>query len=96
MNSKTYEIQETVEWLKGRFGPSLVVVDHWESDMAATGLAIESQPDRLVYIATEAPPNTYFVELETAPSMVPNYLTQRLVNFMLLIESGWRLSWTIT
>ena len=67
MNSKTYEIQETVEWLKGRFGPSLVVVDHWESDMAATGLEIESQPDRLVYIATEAPPNTYFVELETAP-----------------------------
>ena len=67
MNSKTYEIQETVEWLKGRFGPSLVVVDHWESDMAATGLAIESQPDHLVYIATEAPPTTYFVELETAP-----------------------------
>jgi uncharacterized protein (DUF433 family) len=63
-------IRHVVTWLKGRLHQSLVILDHWDGDMSAIGLARPESPDQLVYIPTwDRAPGRYLVELETAPAL---------------------------
>ena len=52
-----------------RFGAdSIVVIDHWEDDDRAIGIASSRDPARLVYVAAlEDAPGAYDLALEDAP-----------------------------
>jgi hypothetical protein len=68
MEEKTPEVREVVAWLNEHVDVELLIVDHWEADLCAIGLAIPGDPRRLVYISTwNRPQNSFFVELEAAP-----------------------------
>lgn len=42
-----------------------IVVDHWDADLHAIGIAHREDPRRLVYISTfDEPPDTYYFECE--------------------------------
>ncbi len=44
------------------------IVDHWEADLLAIGIASTAQPKLLVYVSTRnQPPGTYFYECESPP-----------------------------
>jgi len=55
--------------LKLRLGPNAFeVVDDWDADLFAIGIARPDKPDVLVYICTFGrPPDEYFVSLELPP-----------------------------
>jgi hypothetical protein len=67
MGNKIPEIAELVAWLQGNFEQELVVVDHWDADRCAVGVALEGDPYQLVYFAAVDPRAGYVVELESAP-----------------------------
>jgi hypothetical protein len=51
------------------------VVDHWEADLHAIGVAAQGNPDHLVYVCTFGqPPGTVAYECETPGTDVP-YVT---------------------
>jgi hypothetical protein len=64
MPRKSAEIEWLISWLQDRLGPDLVVIDHWDDEFAA-GVALASDPQRLVYVAAKSP--GYFVEFENVP-----------------------------
>jgi hypothetical protein len=65
--SKDPEIREVLSWLRDRVGP-FRVIDHWDADLCAVGVAAIHDPQQLVYISSwNRPTGRYFVELETAP-----------------------------
>jgi hypothetical protein len=64
--SKDAKISEVLLWLKDRIG-SFSVIDHWEGDRRAIGVAAKHNPKQLVYICYEGRSDDYSVELETAP-----------------------------
>jgi hypothetical protein len=67
--NKAKEIQAVLAWLREQLGDRFVVIDHWDADLNAIGVASPEDPHRLVYIcAGSEEPERYFVELETAPS----------------------------
>ena len=67
-NDKDDEIRDLLSWLRSRLGQNFVVIDHWEADRSAVGVAATDDPKQLVYIASRGQPaGPYFVELETAP-----------------------------
>jgi hypothetical protein len=67
--SKDAEIREVLSWLRDRLGPTFLVIDHWDGDLCATGVAAMHDPQQLVYISSwNRPSGHYFVELETAPA----------------------------
>ena len=68
MSEKATEIEDRIAWLRGHFGPSLLVVDHWECDLGAMGVALDHDHKRLVYVAVSGAPTEYLAELETAPT----------------------------
>src|SRR5262249_42745761 len=68
MNDKLPVVVELVAWLQAKFGPTLIVVDHWNADLTAIGVALKTDPQRLAYIAALPPSDRYFIELETAPT----------------------------
>jgi len=56
--------------LKGRLGEhTFQVVDHWENDAFAIGIARPDRPGHLAYVSTLSnEPDAYFVSLELPPS----------------------------
>jgi hypothetical protein len=67
--SKDAEIREVLSWLRDRLGPTFLVIDHWDGDLCAIGVAATHDPKQLVYISSwNRPGGRYFVELETAPA----------------------------
>ena len=69
VSDKSEAINDLIAWLQERVGNGLVALDHWDADPNAIGVALQSDPEQLVYIAAYGPPNDYYVELETAPSI---------------------------
>jgi len=68
-NDKDDEIRDLLSWLRSRLGQNFVVIDHWESDRSAVGVAATDDPRQLVYIASRGQTaGPYFVELEASPS----------------------------
>ncbi|MEZ4462461.1 MAG: hypothetical protein R3E66_22605 [bacterium] len=46
--------------------PSWILVDHWEADLCAIGIAEAHEPRRLAYVSTwKQPAGRYFLELES-------------------------------
>jgi hypothetical protein len=69
ISRKDAEIRNVLSWLSNRFGPNFLVVDNWEADRYAIGVAAIHDPKRLVYISSWGrPTGHYSVELETAPT----------------------------
>jgi hypothetical protein len=69
ITGKDAEIRAVLSWLGDRLGPTFVVVDHWDGDLCAIGVAATHDPKQLVYISSwNRPGGRYFVELETAPA----------------------------
>lgn len=57
-------VQNINPWARG-----WMIVDHWNADRYAIGIAARSNPDRLVYLSSWGKaPGRFFVELET-PAM---------------------------
>jgi uncharacterized protein (DUF433 family) len=81
---KDKAIQHVVGWLEDRLRGSLVILDHWDGDLSAVGIARPESPDNLVYISTWGrSPGRYFVELEAPPapgSELPYEITGRYEN----------------
>jgi hypothetical protein len=73
--NKEAVVVETLNDLRARLGSSAFqIVDHWETDRAAIGVARHDQPDQLVYFCSYGDlPRRYFVSLE-APAVVENEL----------------------
>jgi len=63
-------VVEALAALRARFGDELTVVDHWEGDLMAIGVARADALDCLVYLSTaQRAPGRYYVDLELpAPS----------------------------
>ena len=66
MTKKSKRIRRLVAWLRPQV--EFAIVDHWEGDLIAIGLACKEDHHQLVYIAEKQGKRTYFVELETAPN----------------------------
>ena len=65
---KDRSVIDTVAALQARLGSDLVVVDHWDADLTATGVGRSSDPARLVYFSIlDRAPNRYYVDLEFPP-----------------------------
>ena len=59
---------DTVAALHARLGDQLVVVDHWEADRTAIGVARADNTGRLVYFSIwNRSPNRYYVDVEFPP-----------------------------
>lgn len=54
-----------------------IVVDHWEADCMAIGIATPADPRRLVYVSMyDEEPNRYYYECEIPAGSAPNeYVT---------------------
>jgi hypothetical protein len=68
---KAPELIEAVSAIRRRIGDTMVVVDHWESDLMAVGIAREGSEQRLAYISVRPSPNgsRYYVALENPPRL---------------------------
>jgi hypothetical protein len=54
------------------------VVDYWEADLHAIGVASPNNPDHLVYVCSfEQPPGTFVYECETSNAEIPHATTSR-------------------
>ena len=64
------EVLDTLRRLRERFGVgTFVVLDDWDADLAAVGIARPDVPERLVYFAVKpAEGGEYFVSLEDPPA----------------------------
>ena len=77
LGEKDPTIQRVIERLAGRFGRgAFAIVDHWDGDLCAIGIARPDDHGTLAYICTFGEPeNCYYVELELPPpadSDMPN------------------------
>ena len=89
-NDKDDEIRDLLSWLRSRLGQNFVVIDHWEADRSAIGVAATDDPKQLVYIASRGQPaGPYFVELETHRVGDPISRTQRLADSRPLTENSY-------
>ena len=66
---KDESIIRLLDRLRGRLGAGAFdVVDHWEGDLCAVGIARPDEHGVLVYVCTaHEPEDTYFVSLELPP-----------------------------
>lgn len=66
---KLPEVIQVVDALRLRLGDALVVVDHWEGDLAAVGVALRGAAQRLAYVLRKSSPRrpTFYVALELPP-----------------------------
>lgn len=64
---KDQSIEDLVQTLRAALGSdSFQVVDHWDADLHAIGIAACHDSRRLVYISTcDEPPGRYYFECET-------------------------------
>jgi hypothetical protein len=64
-------INELLDCLHDRLGPdAFVLVDHWESDPCAVGIASPRDHGVLAYVSTFGqPPGRYDVEMELPPAL---------------------------
>ena len=89
---KNNQTLQMLEQLKQRLGVGAFnVVDHWEGDLQAVGIAHPSDEYQLVYIAADQLSGKLYVELETAAragSQVPYSISGRYpsVTFDELVE----------
>jgi len=69
-SDKNQEIIDVLARLQQMFGEGCFdIVDHWDADLNAIGIANPADHGRLAYIAINNDhPNGYFVELELPPS----------------------------
>jgi hypothetical protein len=66
---KDTRVTATLIELERRLGQGAFrIVDHWEADLRAIGIAHPHDDHRLAYIAMGEVDATYFLELETAPA----------------------------
>jgi hypothetical protein len=69
VENKDQEIHTLIAWLRDHLLIDFVVVDHWDADRFAIGVAAPVDLHRLVYISSwKRPTNQYFVALETSPA----------------------------
>lgn len=62
---KDESIIRTLHSLRERFGDALMVVDHWDADLVAVGVATLASARPLVYFSTwKREPGRYYVDLE--------------------------------
>ena len=66
LKNKDESIVALIKLIEARYGWELIkVVDHWEADMCAIGIASTTDIDALVYISTfEKREDEYYFELE--------------------------------
>jgi hypothetical protein len=89
---KDDDIMRMLAKLQQRLGVgAFQVVDHWEADLRAIGIADPLDEHRLAYIAAVDPAGNFYVELEDAPpvgSELPYSISGRYrdVNFDRLAE----------
>jgi hypothetical protein len=70
---KDQSIVEIVKWLEAKLNHHLLMVDHWDADMFAVGIARPGSPSQLVYISTwNCHPDRYIIELEASPASDSN------------------------
>jgi hypothetical protein len=50
---KDPELVRAMEALRRRFGDTMVVVDHWEADLTAVGIARKGAEQRLAYLSVK-------------------------------------------
>jgi hypothetical protein len=67
---KDQELMAAVEFLRQRFGDAMAVVDHWESDPLAVGVARKDDERQLAYVSLKPAPegSRFFVALEKPPA----------------------------
>jgi hypothetical protein len=62
---KDQSVISTLHSLRERFGDALTIVDHWDADLVAVGVAALASPSPLVYFSTwKCEPGRYYVDLE--------------------------------
>ncbi len=67
--NKEDRIRDLLRYLESELGQTFLIMDHWDCDKTPIGIAAANNPHQLVYISlNDSPANTYFVELETAPT----------------------------
>ena len=68
--SKDESIRATLDLLSERLGRSAFdIVDHWDADLDAVGIARPSDHRYLVYFSASHSDGTYYVELEAPPEV---------------------------
>jgi hypothetical protein len=66
---KDGRLKSMLSKIERRLGPdAFQVVDHWQADLWAVGIAHPNDEHLLAYIAADLPDDRYFVELETLPA----------------------------
>lgn len=83
-------LQRAVASLHRRFGASaFVIVDHWEGDEFAIGIASPRDPRVLAHVAVDPDdPEHFFVELELPPQGITDIPYTPAGSFDRLTESG--------
>lgn len=67
---KDRELVTAVEFLRRRFGEAMAVVDHWEGDLTAVGVARKDDKQRLAYLSVSPTVDgpRFYVALEDPPT----------------------------
>jgi hypothetical protein len=67
--TKDPELRRAVEYLRHRFGEDVAVVDHWDADLMAIGLARKGVAGKLAYLSVRSTSGDirFFVALENPP-----------------------------
>lgn len=80
--NKDGRITRTLIELERRLGPDAFrIVDHWDADFRAIGIARPGHEEILAYVAVGDAENSYYLELEASPaatSELPYALAARL------------------
>ena len=68
---KDPELIRAVDVLRRRFGDTMVLVDHWEADLTAVGIARRGAEQRLAYVSvkTGSAGARFYVALENPPEL---------------------------
>jgi hypothetical protein len=85
---KNTSVQNLISRLSLEFS-KLRIVDHWESDLTAIGIANSDSENKLIYISTYITGNKYYYELEqsVADNEVKYYLVEKdTVDYDSLVE----------
>jgi len=67
---KDSELVAAVEFLRRRLGDKMAVIDHWEADFEAVGIARRDNEQRLAYLSVSPAPGgaRFYVALENPPA----------------------------
>lgn len=86
MSEKDQAIHTALDYLRHRLGEAaFVIIDHWEADLAAVGVASPTRLDRLVCISCfdqrSSQPPRYTAILERAPAPNSDLLYEECGHF---------------